>query len=214
MFRFNKEDIQEKVKEELGERQREVYLREQLRAIQKELGEGDGAADDATKELKARLDALPLPADARKEVEREWARLTRNGRESMESQVIRTYLETIAELPWGTRTEELLDVQAAARILDACGGQGNAPAAGWAEVVARYHPDVAPGTVLYEKERAKTAVGRLEAAGGHFEPPSLTADKDETTVRFFLMNYETGILSEVRAARRADGTLSVSKKRA
>ncbi len=112
------EDIQSRVKEELGGRQREVYLREQLRAIQKELGEGDEGGDDALKELKARLDALPLEEVTRKEVNREWARLARVGRESMESQVIRTYLETIAELPWGTRTEELLDVQQAAKILD------------------------------------------------------------------------------------------------
>ncbi|MCA9677554.1 MAG: endopeptidase La, partial [Myxococcales bacterium] len=111
-------DIQSRVKEELGGRQREVYLREQLRAIQKELGEGDDGGDDALADLKARLDALPLEDVTRKEVNREWARLSRVGRESMESQVIRTYLETIAELPWGTRTEELLDVAAAAKILD------------------------------------------------------------------------------------------------
>ena len=111
-------DIQSKVKEELGGRQREVYLREQLKAIQKELGEGDDAADESAKELKAKLDGLPLPDEARREVNREWARLTRVGRESMESQVIRTYLENIAELPWGTRSEEHLDVQEAARILD------------------------------------------------------------------------------------------------
>ncbi len=112
------EDIQSKVKEEIGGRQREVYLREQLRAIQKELGEGDEGADEALKDLKAKLDALPLSDDTRKEVTREWSRLSRIGRESMESQVIRTYLETIAELPWGARTEELLDVQQAAKILD------------------------------------------------------------------------------------------------
>ncbi|HSK02401.1 MAG TPA: endopeptidase La [Kofleriaceae bacterium] len=112
------EEIQSKVKEELGGRQREVYLREQLRAIQKELGEGEDGADDSLKELKAKLDALPLPEEARKEVDREWARLVRVGRESMESQVVRTYLETVAELPWGTRSEEHLDVAEAARILD------------------------------------------------------------------------------------------------
>jgi ATP-dependent Lon protease len=112
------EAIHSKVKEELGERQREVYLREQMRAIQKELGEGDEAADGALAELKAKLDKLPLPDDARREVDREWSRLSRIGRESMESQVIRTYLETIAELPWGVRTDEHLDIQDAARILD------------------------------------------------------------------------------------------------
>src|SRR5258706_4602872 len=82
------EDIQSKVKEELGDRQREVYLREQLRAIQKELGEGDEDADVSMKELKAKLDKLPLPEEARKEVDREWSRLARAGRESMETQVI------------------------------------------------------------------------------------------------------------------------------
>jgi ATP-dependent Lon protease len=111
-------DIQSKVKEEIGGKQREVYLREQLRAIQKELGEGDDASDESLKELFAKLDKLPLPDDARKEVDRERARLARIGRESMESQVIRTYLETFAELPWGSRTDDHLDVQAAAKILD------------------------------------------------------------------------------------------------
>jgi ATP-dependent Lon protease len=112
------EDIQSKVQEELGSRQREFYLREQLKAIQKELGEGEGADDESLKELRARLDALELPEDARKEVDREWGRLTRIGREALESQVIRTYLETIAELPWNTRSEEKLDVKEASRILD------------------------------------------------------------------------------------------------
>src|SRR5207344_2098221 len=55
---------------------------------------------------------------ARKEVDREWNRLSRIGKESMESQVIRTYLETIAELPWNDRSEEDLDVQKASNVLD------------------------------------------------------------------------------------------------
>jgi ATP-dependent Lon protease len=112
------EDIQSKVKEELGERQREVYLREQMKAIQKELGEGEGSDDESLKELKAKLDGLELPEEARKEVDREWNRLSRIGRESVESQVIRTYLETVAELPWNTASEDDLDVQKAARILN------------------------------------------------------------------------------------------------
>jgi len=112
------EDIQSKVKEELGGRQREMYLREQMKAIQKELGEGEGAEDESLKELRAKLDALALPEDVLKEVNREWSRLTRIGRESMESQVIRTYLETIAELPWNSRGKDHLDVKEASRILD------------------------------------------------------------------------------------------------
>ncbi len=112
------EDIQSKVKEEIGSRQREMYLREQMKAIQKELGEDGGASDEGLTELRAKLDALDLPEDAKKEVDREWQRLKRIGREAMESQVIRTYLETVAELPWNARSDEKLEVPEAARVLD------------------------------------------------------------------------------------------------
>ncbi|MCB1009202.1 MAG: endopeptidase La [Acidobacteria bacterium] len=110
------EEIQSKVREELGDRQREAILREQMRAIQKELGEGDDGKE--TDELAERLEQLELPEAARKEVDRELGRLRRIGRESMETQVIRTYLETIAELPWSERSEEKLDIQAAEAILE------------------------------------------------------------------------------------------------
>jgi ATP-dependent Lon protease len=110
------EDIKSQVQEELGERQREMLLREQMKAIRKELGE-EGEAAEAD-DLKKRLDALELPEAARKEVDRELGRLERAGRESMEAQVIRTYLETIAELPWNKRSEESLDLKRAAEILE------------------------------------------------------------------------------------------------
>ena len=112
------EDLKTKVQAEIGDRQREMLLREQMKAIQKELGEGEGKDAEDLKELKTKLDGLPLPEEARREVEREWARLGRLGRESMESQVVRTYLETMAELPWGARSEDHLDVREAARVLD------------------------------------------------------------------------------------------------
>jgi ATP-dependent Lon protease len=110
------ETIKSQVQEELGDRQREIYLREQLKAIQRELGEEDEATD--LEELREKLAALELPEEARKEVDRELGRLQRIGRESMESQVIRNYLETISELPWSERSEEKLDIQAATRILE------------------------------------------------------------------------------------------------
>jgi ATP-dependent Lon protease len=110
------EDIKSQVQEELGERQREMFLREQLKTIQRELGEDDERDD--LRELKEKLAALDLPAEARKEVDRELSRLTRIGRESMESQVIRTFLENIAELPWNERSKEHLDLAEASRILD------------------------------------------------------------------------------------------------
>src|SRR5206468_3397931 len=110
------EHIKSQVQEELGERQRELFLREQMKAIRKELGEGDETSD--VEELRKRLAALQLPDAAQKEVERELARLERAARDSMEAQVIRTYLETVAELPWNKRAEESLDLKRAAAILD------------------------------------------------------------------------------------------------
>ena len=110
------EDIKSQVQEELGERQREMFLREQMKQIRKELGEEDEA--DELEELREKLAALELPPEARKEVDRELARLARIGRESMETQVVRNYLETIAELPWNTRSDEHLDLKEAASILE------------------------------------------------------------------------------------------------
>jgi len=110
------EEIKSQVQEELGERQREMYLREQMKAIQKELGDDDQSREII--ELREKLNALPLPKEARTEVERELGRLERAGRESMEAQVIRTYLEWIAELPWGTRSDDQLDLTRAAEILE------------------------------------------------------------------------------------------------
>jgi ATP-dependent Lon protease len=111
------EDIKSQVQEELGERQREMFLREQLKQIRKELGEDDDGTGEL-EELKQKLDGLDLPPEARKEVDREMGRLGRMSRESMESQVIRTFLENVAELPWNIRTEEHLDLVESARILD------------------------------------------------------------------------------------------------
>ena len=111
------EEIKSKVREELGDRQREMVLREQMKAIQKELGDGDDNNNDLD-ELAERLGKLELTSTVRKEVDRELGRLRRIGRESMETQVIRTFLETVAELPWSARSEEKLDIQEAARILE------------------------------------------------------------------------------------------------
>jgi ATP-dependent Lon protease len=110
------EDIKSQVQEELGERQREMFLREQMKAIQKELGEEDSSKE--IEELRAKLLKLTMPKEARTEVERELGRLERAGRESMEAQVIRTYLEWIAELPWNARSDDQLDLKRATTVLD------------------------------------------------------------------------------------------------
>src|SRR5213596_1303577 len=110
------EDIKSQVQEELGERQREMYLREQLKAIQKELGDDDQSKEMT--ELRDKLNKLELPKEARAEVDRELGRLERSGRESMEAQVIRTYLEWIAELPWNKRSDDQLDLRHAETVLE------------------------------------------------------------------------------------------------
>ncbi len=110
------EQIRSKVQEELGERQREIFLREQLKAIHKELGED--VDSEEVEELRERLEALEIPEEARKEVARELRRLERIPRETAEAQVIRTYLEIVADLPWSKKTESRLDLKAAEVILD------------------------------------------------------------------------------------------------
>ena len=110
------EDIKSQVQEELGERQREMYLREQIKAIRRELGESEDDRDFAA--LRDALGKLALPEAAKKEVERELGRLERTSKDSMEAQVIRTYLEWIAELPWNKRSEDSLDLTRAEQVLE------------------------------------------------------------------------------------------------
>ncbi len=110
------DEIKSQVQEELGERQREMFLREQMKAIQKELGDDDSSKE--IEELREKLNKLDLKKEARAEVTRELGRLERSGRESMEAQVIRTYLEWIAELPWNTRSDDQLDLKHGATVLE------------------------------------------------------------------------------------------------
>ncbi|MDE2973828.1 MAG: endopeptidase La [Gemmatimonadota bacterium] len=110
------EDIQAKVQEELGERQREMLLREQMKQIRKELGE-EGDRDEVD-ELRERIEKLELSETARNEVERELKRLNRTSPQAAEYQVIRTYLEWITELPWSDRTDDKIDLHRAEEILE------------------------------------------------------------------------------------------------
>jgi ATP-dependent Lon protease len=110
------EDIQAKVQSELGERQREMLLREQLKAIQKELGEEEERDD--VEEMRQRIEALALSEEQRSEVDRELRRLERTSPQSAEYQVIRTFLEWVTELPWQVRTEEKIDLALAEQILE------------------------------------------------------------------------------------------------
>ena len=108
--------IQQQVNEELQGRQKEMYLREQLKAIQRELGNDDEQGD--LEELREKISALNLPKEASEEAQRELGRLERAGPQSTEAQVIRTYLEWLVDLPWNRRSEEKLELSTAERVLD------------------------------------------------------------------------------------------------
>ncbi|HEX9937068.1 MAG TPA: endopeptidase La [Longimicrobium sp.] len=110
------EEIQQQVQEELGERQREMLLREQMKAIQRELGEEDEGRE--LEELREKLEGLELPEAAHEEAMRELGRLERTNPQSAEYQVIRTYLEWLADLPWNLRTEDSLELPQAEEILN------------------------------------------------------------------------------------------------
>jgi ATP-dependent Lon protease len=112
------EHIRASVHEEIGERQRELYLREQLKVIQRELGEDDEAS--FIERLEARVAEAAPPPEVMLEVKRDVARLKRMGREnSPEAQVLTGWLEWVADLPWQRRTEDHLSIAEARRILDA-----------------------------------------------------------------------------------------------
>jgi len=109
-------EIQKSIKADMDKKQREFFLREQLKAIRKELGEEDENVD--LKELKERLDSADLPEEARKVAEKELARLERIPPSSPEYTVSRTYLEWILDLPWKVTTPDNLDIERAQKILD------------------------------------------------------------------------------------------------
>ena len=109
--------IQSQAEESMGKAQREYFLREQLKAIQRELGELDGDQAELA-ELRDRIEKAGLPPEARREADREIGRLERIPSASPESSVIRTYLELIVSLPWNTSTGGEVDVAKAREILD------------------------------------------------------------------------------------------------
>jgi ATP-dependent Lon protease len=110
--------IQSQVESEMEKGQREYYLREQLKAIQRELGEEDETQAEVN-ELRERIAAAKLPEDAQKAADRELSRLERLPAAAAEYGVIRTYLEWLVELPWSVRTTDDLDLAHAREVLDA-----------------------------------------------------------------------------------------------
>ena len=110
--------IQSQVQSEVGKNQREYFLREQLKAIQKELGEGDDQAREID-ELRAKVDAAGMPESVKKEALRELDRLSKMPVAAAEYTVSRTYMDWIVALPWSKRTEDSIDLKKTKDVLDA-----------------------------------------------------------------------------------------------
>lgn len=109
--------VQSEVNTELSKSQRDYYLREQLKAIQRELGERDEVGEEM-EELRAKIDAAGLSTEALREVNREFDRLQRMSPGAPEYTVARTYIDWMVSLPWNVATEDNLDLLAVKRILD------------------------------------------------------------------------------------------------
>ena len=110
--------IKSKIHDEVQKSQRDFFLREQMKAIQKELGDGE-EGDEEVVRYREKAETLGLTPEAHKEVLREISRLVRAGSQSQEAQVIRTYLDVVLDLPWSKESPETFDLEEAKRILDA-----------------------------------------------------------------------------------------------
>ena len=112
-----RQKIQSQVQGQLSQTQREFYLREQLKAIQKELGEGDDREQE-TEELRTKIEKAGMPEEVKQEALKELIRFSRIAPMSPEHKVARTWLEWLTSLPWSVSSGEAVNVQHAAEILD------------------------------------------------------------------------------------------------
>ncbi|MBA3748493.1 MAG: endopeptidase La, partial [Solirubrobacterales bacterium] len=186
--------IQNQVQSEMDKTQREFLLRQQLKAIQDELGEFDESAAEAN-ELREQLAEIDLPEDVRKQVDRELHRLENLPTQAAEHGVIRTYLEWIASLPWDKSTEDNLDLEHARAVLDE-------DHYGLEQVkdrileflaVRKLKPD-ARGTILSfvgPPGVGKTSLGKsiARALGREFERISAGGVRDESEIRGHRRTY-------------------------
>ncbi|MGI5470858.1 endopeptidase La [Streptomyces sp. CA-132043] len=113
------ESIAKDVQEGVDKQQREFLLRRQLEAVRKELSELNGDPDDESDDYRARVEAADLPEDVRKAALKEVDKLERSSDQSPEGSWIRTWLDTVLELPWNERTEDAYDIKGARAVLDA-----------------------------------------------------------------------------------------------
>src|SRR4249920_295237 len=109
--------IQNQAKEEMSKTQRDYYLREQLKQIQQELGEGDERAEEIV-EVKKQIEKAKMPPDVKREADKQLRRLEQMHPESSEASLVRTYLDWLVELPWSKKTKDNLNIRKAKQVLD------------------------------------------------------------------------------------------------
>ena len=187
-------EIQSQVQSEMQKGQREFFLRQQLKAIQDELGEGDEAAAEA-KELREQLEAITLPEEVSKQVDRELGRLERLQPAMAEYGVVRTYLEWIASLPWDTSTDDNLDLRHAREVLDADHYDIEKVKDRILEFLAvrSLKPDARGSILMFVGPPGvgKTSLGRsiARALGRQFERISVGGMRDESEIRGHRRTY-------------------------
>ena len=106
-------EIQNRAREQMADNQRDYYLREQMKAIQAELGEGEGSGDSEIGDYRKKIAEAKLPDEVREKLEKELGRLAKQPFGSSEATVLRSYLDVCLELPWGKKTKERVSVEAA-----------------------------------------------------------------------------------------------------
>jgi ATP-dependent Lon protease len=109
--------IQNQAKEEMSKTQRDYFLREQLKQIQQELGEGDERTEEIN-ELKKQIDKAKMPGEVKREADKQLKRLEQMHPESSEASLVRTYLDWLVELPWSKKTKDNLNLKKAKQVLD------------------------------------------------------------------------------------------------
>ncbi|HBR56401.1 MAG TPA: endopeptidase La, partial [Blastocatellia bacterium] len=181
---------------EMDKSQRDYILRQQMRAIKKELGEEDDSGEKAeAAQLRERLETADLPDEVRKEAERELKRMEQLPQSAPDYHVIRTYLEYVLELPWRKSSEEKLDLVEARKILDEdhYGLEDVKERILESLAVVKLRPDSKSPILLFVGPPGvgKTSLGRsiARALGREFERMSLGGMRDEAELRGHRRTY-------------------------
>jgi ATP-dependent Lon protease len=203
--------IQSQVESEIDKGQREYFLRQQLKAIQEELGEGDEQQAEIN-ELRDRIEQAGLPEEAQKAAERELSRLEKLPPVAAEYGVIRTYLEWLVDLPWSKQTEDNLDIAHAREVLDEDHYDLEEVKDRILEYLAvrKLNPD-SPGPILCfvgPPGVGKTSLGRsiAKALGREFERISVGGVRDEAEIRGHRRTYIGALPGTIIRALRDAGT--------